>query len=142
MLSIVVDGGVERYDDLHLDQIDPAWKSRGTCLDVALEAHRTALELRTAHNLNVLVVLAFSLNPDAAFPAQSAHAIEAALDWSPPSIYLFRRHEEPWRQPGITRVEQIDPGVLNCADTTIQVIDAEFRPRGSQHPHRSIYMAG
>lgn len=90
MLEVLVDGGRERLDDLHVDQIDAEWGSRDRWVDAGLEALRLAVELRDAHHLDVAVVLAFSLNSPAIHPFKERRDFEAAVDWSPPSLYLFR----------------------------------------------------
>lgn len=141
MLAIHANGGLDRHDDLHLDQIDRSWKPTESWIEAALEAHQTAVELRTAHELDVLVVLAFSLNPGAPCPLKDRKALEAAFDCSPPSLYLFRRGEEPWRQPGFVRVEQLKPAVFGCAEGTISAFDVEFRQPDTDELHRSIYVA-
>ena len=141
MLRVNADGEMDRYDDLHLDQIDPAWKPKATWVNAALEAHRTAVELRTAHMLDLLVVLAFSLNERAAYPLNDLLALEEALDWSPPSLYLFRRGAEPWRQPGFVRTEQLIPAIFGCGEGTIAALDVVFRQRDTEELHRSIYVA-
>jgi hypothetical protein len=140
ILRVIADGEMDRYDDLHLDQIDPAWKPKETWVNAALEAHRTAVELRTAHMLDVVVVLAFSLNDRAAYPLNGRRALEAALDWSPPSLYLFRRGAEPWREPGFVRTEQLNPAVFGCGEG-IAAFDVVFRQRDTEELHRSIYVA-
>jgi hypothetical protein len=55
------DGGIARQDDLHVDQIDAEWAVKQRWLDAGLEAYRAALELRTSHHLDLVVVLAFSI---------------------------------------------------------------------------------
>jgi len=39
MTAIARDGGVDRYDDLHIDKIDPLWGSRDLWLQGGLEAY-------------------------------------------------------------------------------------------------------
>src|SRR5436190_1923470 len=109
MLAISDDGGLKRHDDLHVDQIDGEWGSRDRWLDAGLEAYQTALKLRVSHQLAVVVVLAFSLTETVTQPPKDRSELEAAFDWSPPSLYLFGIGDAPWQQPGYTRVEQIDP---------------------------------
>jgi hypothetical protein len=33
MRMVLATGGIERYDDLHIDQIDPAWRGRESWVD-------------------------------------------------------------------------------------------------------------
>lgn len=142
MLAASANGGIDRLDDLHLDQIDPPLKARECWVDAGFEAHRAALELRTAHNLDLVVVLAFSLSVGVAYPISNRRALAEALDWSPPSLYLFRHGEEPWRQPGFDRIEQIEPTVFGCVPGVVTALDAAFHQPGTQELCRTIYVAG
>jgi len=94
MLEITRDGGIERFDDLHIDRIDSDWKHKSRWIEGALAAHKIALSLRNLHALPVTVVAAFSLNTEprpigAGF--QTVQELEARLDWTPPSLYLHWR---------------------------------------------------
>jgi len=101
MRAIVQDGGLERYDDLHIDRIDEAWKSRAVWLEAALEAFATAKRVRDDLDLDVVVSIAFSLIVDRDRPTgvdfATASALAQRLDHSPPSLYLFRSGREAWR---------------------------------------------
>jgi hypothetical protein len=48
--SAIYEGGIDRYDDLHVDQIDPDWNHRSTWITAALESFQTALEVRDNHS--------------------------------------------------------------------------------------------
>jgi hypothetical protein len=101
MLSVIQDGGVDRYDDLHLDHIDPRWRSRELWISAGVEAFQLALSLRDRHHLSLTIALAFSLEPSShprGFDFTAPEQLQNLLDWSPPSLYLFRRGQEPWLQ--------------------------------------------
>jgi hypothetical protein len=100
MQGIIEDGGIDRHDDLHVDTIDAQWRDRTTWLDAGLEAYMLARGIRDRQSLPYVVSLAFSLGTSATrlgvnFSDSAGFANE--LDWSPPSLYLFRPSEEPWR---------------------------------------------
>jgi hypothetical protein len=141
MIGVATDGGLERYDDLHVDQIDAEWALKRRWLDAGLEAHRTALELRMSHQLDLVVVLAFSLTAAASFPFNDRRELEAAFDWSPPSLYLSNPGEEPWRQPGYTRVEQFDPTIFRSATSGVSASYVEFRQPDTGELCRTVYVA-
>ena len=141
MLAVSTDGGLERHDDLHVDQIDAAWGSRKMWLDGGFEALRTAQELRALHHLDLVVVLVFSLTEAAVYPFKTLREVEAALDWSPPSLYLFRHGEEPWRQPGYARIEQLDRSVFSSAALSTSAFYVEFWQQDAGELCRSIYIA-
>ena len=142
MLEVAVDGDLERLDDLHLDQIDAEWGSRDRWVDAGLEALRTAIALRDAHHLDVAVVLAFSLNLPATYPFKERRDFEAALDWSPPSLYLFRPGDEPWLRPGYTRIELLDAKAVIGLSEPASAYYAEFESEASGETCRTIYIAG
>lgn len=140
MLTVTTDGGILRHDDLHVDQIDDEWAAKRTWLSAGLEAYRIALEVRKGNQLDVRVVLAFSLIQDATFPFRNRHELEAAFDWSPPSLYLFNSGEEPWQQPGFIRVEQLDLNVLGGLYTAGSAYYVEFRQPDTEEICRSVYI--
>ena len=99
MDTILRDGGIDRYDDLHVDQIDPKWSDRAAWLNAGLESYKIAISLREAKALNLTVALAFSLNEidkPRGIDFDSATQLMTLVDWSPPSLYLFRKGFEFW----------------------------------------------
>ncbi len=98
MLTIVQDGGVERYDDLHVDVIDSDWKPKEAWVHAGLIAFQLAVELRNRHQLDFTVALGFSL-PGSREPIgvdfASISELAVKLDSTPPSLYLFNRGQEP-----------------------------------------------
>jgi hypothetical protein len=93
MLTVLSDGGIDRFDDLHIDTIDAIWRSRSFWVEGGLAAFRLALRLRDRHSIPVKVELAFSLKTNdrrtgADFDTLEQFALR--LDWTPPSLYLFR----------------------------------------------------
>jgi hypothetical protein len=150
MLSTISDGGVGRYDDLHIDQIDKNWKDRSEWLNAGLAAYRLAIDLRDQHQLDFTVSLAFSLqsgDKPRGLDFTSSQELGDVLDWSPPSLYLFRMGEEPWVSPQQSssdlRLVTIDTSRLFG-----HKIDArgcyfmEFRNVGTNEYYRSIHIAG
>ena len=142
MLTVNSDGGLLRNDDLHIDQIDDEWVAKQTWLNAGLEAHRIALEVRKVNHLDVQVVLAFSLTQDPEFPFRNRYELEAALDWSPPSLYVFKSGEEPWHQPGCIRVEQFDLSVFGGLYAAGSAFYVEFRQPDNDEIYRSFFIGG
>ena len=98
MLAIVQDGGVERYDDLHVDAIDGAWKPKETWVQAGLIAFQLAVELRNRHQLGFTVALGISLPGSRdliGIDFDSMDELVAKLASTPPSLYLFNRGQEP-----------------------------------------------
>ena len=95
MLSIVKDGGVERYDDVHIDRIDPQWKTADSWVDGGLEAFRVAVSVRDRYALSLSVILAFRLEEKDGGRGAATSGFSLSRI-TPPSIYLFPEGEEPW----------------------------------------------
>lgn len=97
MLTVYKDGGIERFDDLHIDKIDENWRRASLWIEAGLEAFRIALSLRDTHRLPVDVGLAFSLNAvsrKTGIDFSMKEEFVERLDWSPPSLYLLRPGNE------------------------------------------------
>jgi hypothetical protein len=108
MLATVSDGGIERLDDLHVDHIDAGWKDPSTWVSAGLTAYGLALGIRRELGLDFTVALAFSLvdTLDASEDVFDTQAeFEKQLDWSPPSLYLFKVGD----QQHLSATVRIDP---------------------------------
>lgn len=99
MTDVLKSGGIPRFDDLHIDQIDPGWKDRNQWLDGGLEAFRIAASLRDRRRFSVDVALAFSLEAGRTprgVDFQAASELKRSFDWSPPSLYLLPPGRKLW----------------------------------------------
>ena len=97
MLTTLEDGGIARLDELHIDRIDSDWKGKDRWFSGGLEAYQIAVMLRDMNSLDVSVVLAFSLEAHSeamGIDFETAEQLAAQFDWTPPSLYLFRRGGE------------------------------------------------
>ncbi len=146
MLAIVNDGGVRRFDDLHIDKIDPGWKPRQQWIEGGLEALRVALAVRDRHQLAFTVGLGFSLESGSRPIEIDFHAPEEfceRLDWSPPSVYLFHRGEEPDKQvsPANGIVRDLNPAILGVEESARSNY-LEFKQEGAAEYCRSVFIEG
>ena len=109
MTSNVDNRGYDRYDDLHIDKIDQTWRDRDSWIEGGLQAFRTALEIRNKSNLDVCVVLAYSLDARGRESRNldfwTKKELQESLGSSPPSLYLFQKGREPWTAGGLGNVE-------------------------------------
>jgi hypothetical protein len=96
MLATVSDGGIERLDDLHVDNIDASWKDPASWVSAGLTAYGLALGIRRELSLDVTVALGFSLvDEDTSGDVfETQEEFEKHLDWSPPSLYLFKGDDQ------------------------------------------------
>jgi hypothetical protein len=99
MEHVQITGGVERYDDLHIDLIDETWKNREMWISGGITALTLASSIRNAIDSELVVVLGMSLRTDlknSCIPNTASDLFEQLDQWTPPSLYLFRSGEEPW----------------------------------------------
>jgi len=61
MLATISNGGIDRLDDLHVDDIDENWKQRAHWISASIRAYELAVRLQSNLGLSVKVALAFSL---------------------------------------------------------------------------------
>jgi hypothetical protein len=105
MLATIANGGIERLDDLHVDDIDENWKQRTNWISASLRAYELAVRLQSDLGLSVKVALAFSLLDGMGQTFETEEEFERQLDWSPPSLYLFKVGD----QQHLSNVVRFDP---------------------------------
>lgn len=99
MMSSAANGGIDRYDDLHIDQIDARWSDRSTWIDGGIASLQQAIQIREREGLEAVIALVFSLvssDKVTGIDFATRDDILSRLEWSPPSLYLFRVGLEPW----------------------------------------------
>jgi hypothetical protein len=144
MLASIRDGGIRRFDDLHIDEVEPAWKDRKEWIEGALEAFRMAMAIRDGNQLPFVVGLVFSLQSGDQPLGVDFHGpddISERLDWSPPSLYLFHRGEEPDTQSTNGAVKYLDPAIIG-AEGEIRCYHLEFKQEGADVHSRSVFIDG
>jgi hypothetical protein len=146
MLTIVDDGGVDRLDDLHIDKIDSVWEHRAHWVDGALEAFRVARVLRDRNGLPFTVALAFSLRSGSrprGIDFQTRSELEERLDSSPPSLFLFRRGEEPRNQMTASNPSRdLNPSIFAIQDVGVTCYYLEFLQGDAEEYCRSVSVEG
>jgi hypothetical protein len=144
MADCVRKGGIDRYDELHIDHIDEAWCAPGAWITASLETLRLATSIRDlAGYRDLSVAVAFSLRSTPKrrgvdFTTQGE--LEERLDRTPPSLYIFSRGREPWTQPeaeGVT-VQKIDVSIFGPAVRPKQCYYMEFKESGEDEYYRSV----
>ena len=121
--SAIHEGGIDRYDHLHIDHIDAAWKPRSKWITAALESFETALEVRDAYigDTHLTVVLDFELTSESlplGVTFRKRSELENAFTSTPPSLYLSREGGEVWIQ-----AEEAKGKIIND-DLVIEMLDA------------------
>jgi hypothetical protein len=108
MLATVSDGGIKRLDHLHVDDIDGSWKDPTSWVSAGLIAYGLALRIRRELGLDVTVALGFSLVDAQDISRdvfETPEEFEKQLDWSPPSLYLFKVGD----QQHLSATVRVDP---------------------------------
>lgn len=124
MLSNLKTNGPEKYEDLHIDKIDEQWKPREVWFEGGIEALQLAVEVRDLHAPECTVAVGFSLlsgKPLSKFDFNNKYQLMRHADWSPPSLYLFKRKGEPWTQVG-------------RANASSKAVLRDLRAINSEHP--------
>ncbi len=150
METIIKDGGIERYDDLHVDQIDRAWKARARWIEAALESFEIAVGLRNNGKSKLSVVLAFSLESDE-FPKgldfTNLEGLEKNFHATPPSLYLFLAGTEFWTRVAgklaADIVKEVDAISLFGPNLLIKrCVYMELKRPDDNEYRRSLFIAG
>lgn len=153
MASVVKEGKIGLFDDLHVDQIDAGWKDRKHWLSAGAEALRIAAEIRNKRGYAADVTLAFSLTSGET--PRGAHfrdpaSFESELDWSPPSLYLDKPGVAPWDQgvrpdgqaPVDLKTQKLDAKALGFGVSVKACYFMEFRPADSPEYSRTVLLVG
>jgi hypothetical protein len=143
MLTIVQDGGVARFDDLHIDQIDEQWKPREMWIQGGVEAFRLALMVRDRHQLPFTVGLGFSLESGEQLTSvdfQTGEEFMARVDWSPPSLYLFGPGREPSIETAV--IQKLNRNLFPGLPQTASCYHTEFREIRTNERRHSVFLEG
>jgi hypothetical protein len=138
MWKTAIGPGIDRYDDLHIDQIDPAWKPRSRWITAGFEAFNIGLRCRMSLNLRFALLLAFSLTDDPGpigLNFANRREFEANLSLTSPSLYLMRPGQEFWTQTKASDVSDIVVRTFPAAlvEEDPQELDVDERLVAIQH---------
>jgi hypothetical protein len=111
--SVIKDGGIDRYDDLHVDQIDAAWEPQGSWITAALASFEIAVEIRNMHgsDLDLNVLLSIPLESDVEPLGVTFHCcedLEKSLSYVPPSLYILRSDSKIMREAKVAEESSAD----------------------------------
>ena len=133
-----------RFDDLHVDQVDPELRKRELWVHGGMECFQLALNARDDRGADFTVALAFSLETGdgpLGLNFEDLSGLESQFDLSPPSLYLFHRGEEPWANPLAGFVE-ISTDPFPSIPQAHRVLFAEFVQKESWHVRSFDPLAG
>jgi len=147
MDTIARDGGIDRYDDLHVDQIDDHWKAQNLWVSAGLESFELAVGIRDAEESDLTVALAFPLESGEfrkRLSFQTREELERNFDATPPSLYLFCPGTEFWTQTAqYVNVEDVDWKSLFGSNNSIKkCLYMEYKRPTSEDYIRSVFVVG
>jgi hypothetical protein len=99
MQDAIVDEGYRRFDDLHVDEIDPRYEEPSLWLQGVAASLDEAASIRDRHSWPFTVAAGISLkSSDIAEGVTIAHPADVVeqFDETPPSLYVFPKGAEPW----------------------------------------------
>ena len=97
MQHLLATGGIERFDDLHIDEIDEGWVDRNQWIRGMKESLEAARPIRSTTAPDKVLALVCSLEDGPCESPSNFEKLAAQFDWSPPSLYLFHSGMEPWK---------------------------------------------
>lgn len=95
----MAEGKLDEFNDLHVDQISSQFRPKELWITASEHALDAARKLLGASGETLTLAIGISLTAFAApvgLRATSSLDLVAELDWTPPSLYLFRHGAEPW----------------------------------------------
>jgi hypothetical protein len=102
MQHVLATGGIERADDLHIDDIDPGWAEQNQWVEGMKQSLRIARPIRSKLAPEKVLALVCSLEDGPREAPLNLDKLAAQFDWSPPSLYLFHLGKEPWKNADST----------------------------------------
>ena len=95
---VMTTGGIERFDELHLDQIDPAWADKSQWKRGMTASLEVARSICTELAPGKLLALICSLEDGPGAAPANLEELASQFDWTPPAFHLFHLGKEPWNQ--------------------------------------------
>jgi hypothetical protein len=136
MRMVLATGGIERFDDLHIDKIDPAWRGRESWVNGSSEAIDLAKGLKTsiAPEKTLAIMCALTNADSELVPPRSPNELSEQIDWTPPSLYLFDPGNEPWGDLGTVTVTPTVRMFNGCSECFVM----EFRTKKEKELRRTF----
>ena len=127
MRMVLRTGGIERFDDLHIDKIDPAWGGRESWIEGSSKAIDLAKELKANIAPDKTLALMCSLTNDGNefIAPRSPDELSEQINWTPPSLYLFDAGNEPWGDTGTVTVIPTVRMFTGCTECFVMEFSTE-----------------
>ncbi len=93
LLSVVNDISWEKYNDLHIDEVDNVFKKKDNWFEGGLECYIHAVSIVKELKIPYTIELTFSLKSKKTlkdYVIKDIESLKKEFDYSPPSLYVFR----------------------------------------------------
>jgi hypothetical protein len=141
MADVIQRAGYERFEDLHIDDVDPKNRARETWLRVSTEYLAFAASARDQARWPFQVALGMSLRSSPT-PLGLNFATFADIvhefDWSPPSLYLFPAGDNSWL--GGSESQQLPAQYAPQSRSPLQAYLREWHDTGDGEYRRTYWV--
>ncbi|KLT67191.1 hypothetical protein [Pedobacter sp. BMA] len=114
LMGVIDDNSWEKYNDLHIDEVDNVFKNKSNWVGGGLDCYIQAVSIIKELNIPYTIELAFSLKSKkkiANHIITDINFLKKELDHSPPSLYVF--HND-WK--GLSELKQKGIKLSNFTD--------------------------
>lgn len=98
MAHLLATNGIERCDDLHIHKIAPEFKDPNRWAAGMVECFASAHRIRSDAAPHKVLALLCSLRSGQHSTPRDMDEPSTQMDRTPPSLYLFHKEQEPWRE--------------------------------------------
>ncbi len=133
----------QRYDDLHLDRIDPEYARPLTWLTAGAACLDAAISIRDDNRWPFSVALGMSLKAGPERIGRNFNDyqhIVGEFDWTPPSLYVFPKGEHSWL--GGPELEELGPEYRAPTAAPNFAFFREWYDANDQEYRRSLWFIG
>ena len=108
IINSIKDQSWKKFNDFHINDIDKKFNDPNLWIRGGIELFVESLKIRDKLNIQIVIELMFSLKskkiPTKSF-IKSTEKLKLELDWSPPSLYIFKPNWDVWKSGIILRKE-------------------------------------
>lgn len=141
MSNLIQSKGYQRFEDLHIDAVDPLNRAPDTWLRGAADCLATAAATRDQERWPFQVALGMSLRSASerlGLNFSGFQEAEKEFDWSPPSLYLFPNGDDAWL--GGTESQQLPAEFLPPTPTGVKAYLREWYDEGDGEYRRTFWL--
>jgi hypothetical protein len=142
MHDAIVDEGYRRFDDLHVDEIDPRYEEPSLWLQGVVAALDEAASIRDRRNWAFTVAAGISLTSSDVAQGETIKQpgdVVRQFDETPPSLYVFPKGAEPWTTEHQVYTEMLTGAVV--ADSRARCYFSEKFDKSDNEYRRTVWVS-